>query len=182
MSSITLMDIIGMEYSLGDKILSQNTATTAKCINNTCAIFNKITKNEIDTHRKEYYKMYLPKKIEKTIENKMFSILKNPGNVITYKTPEEYDFELVVLVSQINESNYASILTKMIDGLKDYVREYYLYHNCGGRYNMFGILMNEFYNFIKYHMKHEFNIDDFGEYDDDVSDIIMNYNYDRDDN
>ena len=47
---------------------------------------------------------------------------------------------------------------------------------------MFGILMNEFYNFIKYHMKHEFNIDDFGEYDDDVSDIIMNYNYDRDDN
>ena len=31
-------------------------------------------------------------------------------------------------------------------------------------------------------MKHEFNMDDFGEYDDDVSDIIMNYNYDRDDN
>ena len=174
------MDIIGMEYSLGDKILSKNTATTAKCINNTCAIFNKITKNEIDTHREEYYKVYLPKKIEETIENKTFSILKNPGNLNIYNTPEEYDDEFVVLTSQINESNYASILAKMIDRLKDYVREYYLYHNSGGRYNMFGTLMNEFYNFIKYHMKHEFKIEDFGEYDDDVSDIIMNYDYERD--
>jgi hypothetical protein len=28
-------------------------------------------------------------------------------------------------------------------------------------------------------MKHEFKKEDFGEYDDDVSDIIMNYDYER---
>ena len=179
MSSISLMDIIGKEYSLGDKILSQNTATTTKCINNTCAIFNKITKDEIDKHREEYYKVFLPKKIEKTIENKTFSILKNPSNVNTYNTPEEYDVELVVLTSQINESNYDSILAIMIDKFKDYVRECYLYHNSGNRYYMIGILMNELYNFIKHRMKHEFKKEDFGEYDDDVSDIIMNYDYER---
>ena len=179
MSSISLMDIIDKEYSLGDKILSQNTATTAKCINNTCAIFNKITQKEIDNHREEYYKVLLPKKIEKTIENKTFSILKNPSNVNTYNTPEEYDAELVVLTSQINESNYDSILAIMIDKFKDYVRECYFYHNSGNRYYMIGILMNELYNFIKHRMKHEFKKEDFGEYDDDVSDIIMNYDYER---
>lgn len=180
MSSITLIDIISIEYSLGDMILSKNTAITAKCINNTCVVFYKITKNEIDKHREEYYKITLPNKIEETVENKTFSILKHANNVKIYKTPEEYDNELVVLAYKINEMNYDSILEKMIDVLKDYVREYYLYHNSGGRYNMFGTLMNEFYNFLKYHMKHEFKIEDFGEYDDDVSDIIMNYYYEID--
>ena len=182
MSLISLMDIIGLEYSLGDKILSKNTASTAKCINNTCAIFNKITKDEIDKHREEYYMVFLPKKIEETIENKMFSILKNPDNVNNYNASKDYEEELENLASQINETNYDSILAKMIDKFKDYVREYHLYNNSGGRYYMFGTLMNEFYNFIKYHMKHEFKIEDFGEYDDDISDIIMSYDYEDGEN
>jgi hypothetical protein len=67
MSSISLMDIIGTEYSLGVKILTNNNAITTKCINNTCVIFNKITKKEIDKHREEYYKVFLPKKIERLL-------------------------------------------------------------------------------------------------------------------
>lgn len=168
------MDIIGTEYSLGVKILTNNNAITAKCINNTCVIFNKITKKEIDKHREEYYKVFLPKKIEKTIENKMLSILKNnPANVNTPITNQEsmmgeYDAELVVLALQINETNYDSILTKMIDKFKDYVREYYLYHNSGNRYYMVGILMNEFYDFIKHHMKYEFKKEDFDNENDEA--------------
>jgi hypothetical protein len=163
MSSISLMDIIGTEYSLGVKILTNNNAITTKCINNTCVIFNKITKKEIDKHREEYYKVFLPKKIEKTIENKMFSILKNPANVNTYNKPVEYDAELVVLALQINETNDDSILAKMIDKFIDCIREYYLYHNS--KYYMVGILMNEFYNFIKHHMKYELKKEDFDEDD-----------------
>jgi hypothetical protein len=158
------MDIIGKEYSLGVKILTNNNAITTKCINNTCVIFNKITKKEIDKHREEYYKVFLPKKIEKTIENKMFSILKNPANVNTYNKPVEYDAELAVLALQINETNYDSILAKMIDNFKENLREYYLCHNS--KNYMFGIiLMNEFYNFIKHHMKYEFKKEDFDEDD-----------------
>ena len=70
MSSVSLIDIINMEYSLGDKILSKNRALTTMRLNNTCKLFNKITKDEISNHREEYYKVLLPKKIEETIEKK----------------------------------------------------------------------------------------------------------------
>jgi len=177
MSSVSLIDIINMEYSLGDKILSKNRALTTMRLNNTCKLFNKITKDEISNHREEYYKVLLPKKIEESIENKMFAILKNPNNTGVYKTPNEYEEELKVFISHINEYNYESILEKMINILKDYVREYYLYDNHTGRYCMFGILMNEYYNLIKYRMKYELKKEDFNEEDDDIYDIIVNYDY-----
>jgi hypothetical protein len=42
---------------------------------------------------------------------------------------------------------------------------------------MFGILMNEYYNLIKYRMKYELKKEDFNEEDDDIYDIIVNYDY-----
>ena len=181
MPVITIMDIITTEYSLGDKILCDSkiyTPTGIKHINNTCMIFNKITKNEIKKCEQEYYSEYIPNKIEEIIEKKMLSILKMLNNVVTI--PEEYDTELEKLASLINKSNYNSILARMIDELKDYVREYYLYdNNRGGRYYMFGTLMNEYYNFIRYHMKHEFKREDFKEEDEDIIDLIMSYDYDN---
>jgi hypothetical protein len=174
MSEISLIDIIAVEYSLGDKILCDSkiyTTTGIKHINNTCRIFNKITKNEI------------PEKIEETIEKKTFSILKmlnNLPSVCVYKTPEEYDAVLENLVSLINNRSYDNILARMIEQFKDYVREYYLYdNNRGGRYYMFGTLMNEYYKFIRYHMKHEFKTEDFKEDDDDITELIMSYDYDN---
>jgi hypothetical protein len=177
MLSITLMDIINIESSLGEKILCDNKSYSIICCNNTCSAFNKITKAEISNHREEYYKVLLPKKIEESIENKMFAILKNPNNTCIYKTPNEYEEELKVFISHINEYNYESILEKMINIFKDYVREYYLYDNHTGRYCMFGILMNEYYNLIKYRMKYELKKEDFNEEDDDIYDIIVNYDY-----
>jgi len=177
MPSISLIDIVNMEYSIGDKILSNNNISIMKCINETCTIFNEITKKEIEKIRDEYYTIILIKNIKNTIQNKMLSMLNNPNNSNKYNTPQEYDTELEILASQINELNYDTILENIICGFKDYVREYYLYHNRREYYNMFGIMMNEFYNFIKYHMKHEFKTEDFDEYDDDVCDIIINYKY-----
>jgi hypothetical protein len=189
MSEISLIDIIAVEYSLGDKILCDSkiyTTTGIKHINNTCRIFNKITKNEIKKCEEEYYITYIPEKIEETIEKKTFSILKmlnnlnNLASVSVYKTPEEYDAVLENLASMINNRNYDSILARMIDQFKDYVREYYLYdNNRGGRYYMFGTLMNEYYKFIRYQMKHEFKREDFKEDDYDIADLIMSYDYEN---
>jgi len=186
MSEISLIDIIAVEYSLGDKILCDSkiyTTTGIKHINNTCRIFNKITKNEIKKCEEEYYITYIPEKIEETIEKKTFSILKmlnNLPSVCAYKTPEEYDVVLENLVSLINNRSYDNILARMIEQFKDYVREYYLYdNNRGGRYYMFGTLMNEYYKFIRYHMKHEFKTEDFKEDDDDITELIMSYDYDN---
>ncbi len=183
------MDIIAVEYSLGDKILCDSKIYTTmgiKHINNTCTIFNKITKKEIKRCEEEYYIIYIPTKIEETIEKKTFSILKmlnnlnNLASVSVYKTPEEYDAVLENLVSLINNRNYDSILARMIDQFKDYVREYYLYdNNRGGRYYMFGTLMNEYYKFIRYQMKHEFKREDFKEDDYDIADLIMSYDYEN---
>jgi hypothetical protein len=166
MSSISLIDIINIELSLGDKILCDNNkAQSAICINNTCKIFNKITKEEIIKHQEEYYKCFLPKQIEKTIKDKMFSILKNPKNANTYKEPNEYEADLEKLSKKINENNYDIILAKIITDYKEYVYQYYIYDNDGGTSYMFGILMNEYYNFIKNHMKYELKREDFDEND-----------------
>ena len=171
MPALVLLDIIQIEYSLGDKILSNNTAIIAKYISNTCKIFNKISKEELKEHRIQYYKIYLPKKIEETIENKMFSILKNPNNTKKYKEHINYDEDLKNLALEINNSNYDSILLNLINLLKDYVAQYSYNKECC---DMFGILMNELYKFIKYHMKYEFKREDFLEYDDEIYDVIKN--------
>lgn len=183
---ITLMDIFNMETSLGDKILCDNKASITVCINNTCRMFNKKTKEDLAKYREEYNRVLLSKNIQDTIENKALSILKKMDNTITttvnfYITPEEYEKDLEAFASQINESNYDIILAKMMYEFKDYVREYYLYdNNRRGRHYMFGALMDEHYKFIKYHMKHEFKKEDFNEEEDyDIYDIVMSYDYEN---
>ena len=104
----------------------------------------------------------------------MFSILKNPKNAKIYKEPNEYEADLVELAKKINKNNYDIILAKIISFYKEYVYQYYMNDNNGGRAYMFGILMNEYYNFIKNHMKYELKREDFDE-EDDIYDIIMRY-------
>ena len=152
--SISLMDIFNTESSLSEKILGDNNAPITVCINGTCSMFNKMTAEDITQHREEYYIQYLPVKIEKTIEKKMFAVLKNPRNVCVYKEPKEYDADLEKLASHINENNRDSILEKMINKYKDYVRDYY---HTGG-YEMFDILMKEFSVFVQKHMKYEITV------------------------
>lgn len=178
MSSISLMDIIGMEYSIGVKILTKNKAITTKCINNTCIVFNEITKREIEKHRDEYYRWFLPKNIEDTIEKKMFAYLKHPHNPIVYKKPEEYENDLRVFASHINENNGDCIFEKMLNLYQYNVREYYICDNITSTRYIFGVLMKEFYNFIKYHMKREIKREEFDKEDEDTNYMIMRYKKD----
>ena len=166
--SISLMDILNTESSLSEKILGDNNAPITVCINGTCSMFNKMTAEDITQHREEYYIQYLPVKIEETIEKKMFAVLKNPRNVCVYKEPKEYDADLEKLASHINENNRDSILEKMINKYKDYVRDYY---HTGG-YEMFDILMKEFSVFVQKHMKYEITRRDFEEEEVEIYDAI----------
>ena len=166
--SISLMDILNTESSLSEKILGDNNAPITVCINGTCSMFNKMTAEDITQHREEYYIQYLPVKIEETIEKKMFAVLKNPRNVRVYKEPKEYDADLEKLASHINENNRDSILEKMINKYKDYVRDYY---HTGG-YEMFDILMKEFSVFVQKHMKYEITREDFEEEEVEIYDAI----------
>jgi hypothetical protein len=156
------MDIFNTESSLSEKILGDNNAPITVCINGTCSMFNKMTTEDIAERREEYYTQYLPVKIEETIEKKMFAVLKNPRNVCVYKEPEEYDADLDKLALHINENNRDSILAKLINKYKDYVRDYY--YNTGG-YEMLDILTKEFRVFVQKHMKYEITREDFEDAD-----------------
>jgi hypothetical protein len=165
------MDIINTEPSIGDIILSDNKASTTGCINNTCKNFNKITHVEIIAHKEEYYKCIIHKKIEETIENKMFSLLKNPSNVKVYKEPEEYDVQLYELASNIKESDFDSILLKILKKYKYCIFNSYLSNESS---YMFDILTNEYAKFIKTHLKYEISKKDFEEDEYDIYDFMSN--------
>ena len=165
-----------MEYSLGDKILSKNRALTTMRLNNTCKLFNKITKDEISNHREEYYKVLLPKKIEETIEKKMFALLKNKYNSNVYKKPKEYEEDLQELALKINEKNYDSILEKMINLYQENVRDYDMCCNITPACYISGVLMKEFYNFIKFRMNYDLKREEFDNEDITICDMIRLYN------
>lgn len=167
------MDIINTEPSIGDIILSDNKASTTGCINNTCKNFNKITHVEIIAHKEEYYKCIIHKKIEETIENKMFSLLKNPSNVKVYKEPEEYDVQLYELASNIKESDFDSILLKILKKYKYCIFNSYLSNESESSY-MFDILTNEYAKFIKTHLKYEISKKDFEEDEYDIYNFMSN--------
>ena len=172
---IGLMDIINLEYSLGIKIFSDNNAPITACINNTCKMFNKITSEDIIKHREEYYMWYLPKQIEETVEKKMFSMLKHRHNVNVYKKPEEYEKDLEVLASHINEYNRDSILAKMLNLYETNAIDYYMGYNITSACYISGILMKEFYNFIKYHMNREISRKEYDNEEEDIYYMVMKY-------
>lgn len=159
MSPISLMDIILTENYLGYKILTDNTPYITKCINETCLIFNKISKEDIDTHREEYYIIYLPKKIEEIIED--YSVYYNIDNSnIDYL--EKYERITGGYADKINSSiYYDNILHKIIKLFKNYVIN--SYNNIWTDYwgNLFKSMMINFYIFIKCGMKYILTKKDF---------------------
>ena len=176
MSSISLMDIIYTEASLGEKILGDNKVYTIACISNTCSTFNKIAKDEIAKHRNKYYCEHIPKKIEETIEKKMFALLKNKYNSNVYKKPKEYEEDLQELALKINEKNYDSILEKMINLYQENVRDYDMCCNITPACYISGVLMKEFYNFIKFRMNYDLKREEFDNEDVTICDMIRLYN------
>ena len=176
MSQVNLMDIITTEYSLGIKILTNNTAHTIACINGVCRVFNKITAEENTRHREEYYLWYLPKQIEETIDKKVFSMLKHPHNVNVYKKAEEYEADLEKLAKKININyGYDNIVAKMVNLYQENGREFDMSRNSTSTCYIFGIFMKEFYNFLKNHMKREITRMDYDTDDEDIDSMIVKY-------
>jgi len=126
MSSISLIDIINMEYSLGEKILYDDDMFNTVCISNTCSIFNKITKDDIAKHREKYYCEHIPRKIEETMKMFTYTELgittKKYMKLIPIKYRNNY-----MNVSNMNREHYLSMYESTIEafGEKIYNSIYY---------------------------------------------------------
>ena len=128
MSSISLMDIIDTEASLGEKILGDNKAYTIVCISNTCSAFNKITKDEITQRCEEYYCEHIPKKIEEAMKMFTYSELgiktKNYKRIIPFKYRNNY-----MNFSNMDREHYLSIYESTIDALGEKINNSIYYEN-----------------------------------------------------
>ena len=128
MPSISLMDIIYTEASLGDNIFSNNKEHTIVCISNTCTTFNKITKEEIAKRREEYYCEHIPKKIEEAMKMFTYSELgittKKYERLIPCKYHNNY-----MNFSNIDREHYLSIYESTIDALREKINNSIYYEN-----------------------------------------------------
>ena len=128
MTSISLMDIIDTEASLGEKILGDNKAYTIVCISNTCSAFNKITRDEIEKRREEYYCEHIPKKIEEAMKMFTYSELgittKKYERLIPCKYQNNY-----MNFSNMNREHYLSIYESTIDALGEKINNSIYYEN-----------------------------------------------------
>ena len=170
MPSISLMDIIYTEASLGDNIFSNNKEHTIVCISNTCTTFNKITKEEIAKRREEYYCEHIPKKIEEAMKMFTYSELgittkkymklipiKYRNNYMNFSNMDRehylsiYESTIDALREKINNSiYYENILRQMIKQFKYYITlsndNNYIWHGLYG--NLYKRMMIEHYVFI----------------------------------
>jgi len=170
MSSITFIDIITTESSLGEKILCDNKAYTIVCISNTCTAFNKITREGIAKRREEYYCEHIPKKIEEAMKMFTYSELgittkkykrlipcKYRNNYMNFSNMNRdhylsiYESTMDALVEKINNSiYYENILRQMIKQFKYYIilsnDNNYIWHGLYG--NLYKRMMIEHYVFI----------------------------------
>ncbi len=170
MSSISLMDIIDTEASLGEKIFGDNKAYTIVCVSNTCSAFNKITRDEIEKRREEYYCEHIPKKIEEAMKMFTYSDLgittkkyerlipcKYQNNYMNFSNMDREDYLSIyestmdALVEKINNSiYYENILRQMIKQFKYYIilsnDNNYIWHGLYG--NLYKKMMIELYVFI----------------------------------
>ena len=170
MSSISFIDIITTESSLGEKILCDNKAYTIVCISNTCTAFNKITREGIAKRREEYYCEHIPKKIEEAMKMFTYSELgittkkykrlipcKYQNNYMNFSNMNRdhylsiYESTMDALVEKINNSiYYENILRQMIKQFKYYIilsnDNNYIWHGLYG--NLYKRMMIEHYVFI----------------------------------
>ena len=128
MTSISLMDIIYTEASLGEKIFGDNKAYTIACISNTCSAFNKITREEIEKRREEYYCEHIPKKIEEAMKIFTYSELgittKKYMKLIPFKYRDNY-----MNFSNMDREHYLSIYESTIDAFGEKINNSIYYEN-----------------------------------------------------
>jgi hypothetical protein len=185
MSSITLMDIIDTEVSLGYKIFGGNKERTIICISNTCRLLNKITKKENAKHREKYFAIVdLSKKIKKSIKNLTYinlgfrykseiyisNVEKNyvDDYMIGFNMDRKefglhYQITIDALGEQINNKYYDNILQQMITEFLIWVKfttiHYYTSQEFICDYHI--TMMINTYTFIKCGMKYTLTKKDF---------------------
>ena len=170
MSSISLMDIIYTEASLGEKIFGDNKTYTIACISNTCSTFNKIAKDDIAKHREKYYCEHIPKKIEEAMKMFTYSELgittkkymklipiKYRNNYMNFSNMDRehylsiYESTIDAFGEKINNSiYYENILRQMIKQFKHYIilsnNNNYIWYGLYG--NLYKKMLIEHYVFI----------------------------------
>ena len=182
MPAITLMDIINIESSLGEKIFScYNKACVIARISNTCRVFNKIIREEMTKRQDEYFIVDLPKIIEKSVKkftyinlgfkskNNISKVEKeyvgyyiNSSNMDKDTFESEYEAEINAFDKKINNSNYYdNILQQMIKQFKHYVvlSNNYMWQGFFG--DFYRTIMIYYYVFIKCVLKYKLVKKDF---------------------
>lgn len=118
------MEIVMLELDIAKSILLSKEYTVLHSISLACSLFNEITKEEMkklheekELYDREYYKNYIPDRIQDIIITKYISM--NPQEVFydddisVFKSIEEYDEELKSLFQKISVDNREYIIKKM---------------------------------------------------------------------
>lgn len=156
------LDIINLEYAIGENILTNNTIKITEKISRVCKIFNNIVKDDMEKHYNKYIKRMLLKKIDYIITNKMYTMIKNnsrnnsndsndsnDSSKYIYKTVEEYDEELHKISKQINNVIYEEIISDLQTIYNEYIFDGSISNSCYEVY-LFGIMEIEYFKLIKY--------------------------------
>lgn len=161
------LDIINLEYAIGENILTNNTIKITEKISRVCKIFNNIVKDDMEKYYNKYIKRMLLKKIDYIITNKMYTMIKNnsrnnnndsndSSSKYIYKTVEEYDEELHKISKQINNVIYEEIISDLQTIYNEYIFDGSISNSCYEVY-LFGIMEIEYFKLIKY-LKNNNNI------------------------
>jgi len=154
------LDIINLEYAIGENILTNNTIKITEKISRVCKIFNNIVKDDMEKYYNKYIKRMLLKKIDYIITNKMYTMIKNnsrnnsndsndSSSKYIYKTVEEYDEELHKISKQINNVIYEEIISDLQTIYNEYIFDGSISNSCYEVY-LFGIMEIEYFKLIKY--------------------------------
>ena len=154
------LDIINLEYAIGENILTNNTIKITEKISRVCKIFNNIVKDDMVKYYNKYIKRMLLKKIDYIITNKMYTMIKNnsrnnsndsndSSSKYIYKTVEEYDEELHKISKQINNVIYEEIISDLQTIYNEYIFDGSISKSCYEVY-LFGIMEIEYFKLIKY--------------------------------
>jgi hypothetical protein len=154
------LDIINLEYAIGENILTNNTIKITEKISRVCKIFNNIVKDDMVKYYNKYIKRMLLKKIDYIITNKMYTMIKNnsrnnsndsndSSSKYIYKTVEEYDEELHKISKQINNVIYEEIISDLQTIYNEYIFDGSISNSCYEVY-LFGIMEIEYFKLIKY--------------------------------
>ena len=146
-----IIDVINTEDAIGHiMMINQCYIKQMAIFSRVSKQFNRIVKNDMETHRNKYVKRQILKKIDVITTNKMYSMIKNQGNRRNnYKTLEEYEEDLHELAKQIYVKIYDDIISYLNMVYREYIFDGSITNSCYEAY-LFGIMEKEYSKLIEY--------------------------------